>query len=58
MKIAAPVENGSLADEPELVNSSPYENGWVFRMRPDDAKVIDDLMDADDYQRFLAELED
>jgi glycine cleavage system H protein len=50
--------NKSLADEPELINSSPYEDGWVFRLRPGDATVLDELMNADDYQRFLAELED
>ena len=50
--------NGILADEPEHVNSSPYEDGWVFSLRPDDATVLDELMDADDYQRFLTELED
>jgi glycine cleavage system H protein len=50
--------NKSLADEPELINSSPYEDGWVFRLRPDDATVLDELMNAEDYQRFIAELED
>ena len=33
--------NAALADQPELVNSSPYENGWVFRLQPDDASVLD-----------------
>ena len=50
--------NEGLADEPELVNSSPYDNGWVFKLRPDDATALDELMNAEDYERFLAELED
>ena len=50
--------NESLADEPELVNSSPYENGWVFKLRPADATALDELMSAEDYERFLTELED
>jgi len=50
--------NEALADEPELVNGSPYENGWVFRIRPADATVLDGMMDAEAYERFLAELED
>jgi glycine cleavage system H protein len=50
--------NESLADEPELVNSSPYENGWVFRLRPDNATALEELMNAEDYERFLTELED
>ena len=49
--------NSALADEPELVNSSPYEDGWVFKLRPSDAKALDELMDAEAYGRFLAELE-
>ena len=50
--------NEALADEPELVNGSPYEGGWVFKIRPDDATVLDKLMDAEAYEHFLAELED
>jgi glycine cleavage system H protein len=50
--------NEALADEPELVNGSPYEDGWVFRLQPEDATVLDDLMDAEAYGRHLAALED
>jgi glycine cleavage system H protein len=50
--------NAALADQPELVNSSPYENGWVFRLQPDDATVLDELLDADAYRELLADLED
>ncbi len=50
--------NEQLADQPELVNSSPYDDGWVLRLMPEDATALDEMMDADAYQRFLAELED
>jgi glycine cleavage system H protein len=50
--------NPALADTPELVNNSPYADGWVFRLRPEDATVLDEFMDADAYSRYLAELED
>lgn len=50
--------NEALADEPELVNSSPYEGGWIFRLRPGDATALDKFMDAEAYSRFLTELED
>jgi len=50
--------NEALADAPELVNSSPYENGWVFRLEAEDATVLDEFMDADAYGRYVAELED
>jgi glycine cleavage system H protein len=50
--------NTALADQPELVNGSPYEDGWVFRLQPDAATLPDDLLDAAAYGRLLAELED
>lgn len=50
--------NTALADQPELVNGSPYENGWVFRLQPDDVSVLDELLDADAYRELLADLED
>jgi glycine cleavage system H protein len=50
--------NTALADQPELVNGSPYEAGWVFRLQPDDAGVLDDLLSAAAYRELLADLED
>ena len=50
--------NEALEEQPELVNSSPYEDGWVFKLRPADATVLDGMMDAEAYERFVAELED
>ncbi|MGI9309323.1 MAG: glycine cleavage system protein H, partial [Gammaproteobacteria bacterium] len=50
--------NAALADEPELVNASPYEEGWLLRLNPESADALDDLMSAEDYTQFLATLED
>ena len=50
--------NAALADTPELVNSSPYADGWLVKLRPTDPQTLDELMDADAYNRFLAESED
>jgi glycine cleavage system H protein len=47
--------NGALADEPELVNQSPYEKGWLVRISPSDPAELDELMDADAYTQFIAE---
>ena len=47
--------NNALADEPELVNQSPYEAGWFVRINPSDPAELDELMDADAYELFLAE---
>ena len=41
--------NGELEDSPELVNSDPYGEGWLFRMIPSDLSQIDGLMDAEVY---------
>ena len=46
--------NEALADEPEIINTSPYDNGWLFKVQPS-AEEIDELMDAEAYQ---AEIED
>jgi glycine cleavage system H protein len=41
--------NDALVDAPETVNSSPYENGWFFKMSIGDEGELDELMDADTY---------
>jgi glycine cleavage system H protein len=46
--------NEMLGDSPELVNSDPYEEGWLFRIRPSDEDELDGLLDADAYREFLA----
>lgn len=50
--------NTALADEPELVNGSPYTAGWVYRLQPENAAALEELLDAEAYGRHLAELED
>jgi len=44
--------NGELADQPELLNSDPYEAGWIVKMKLDDSAELDDLMDAEAYETF------
>ena len=46
--------NEALADEPEIINNSPYDNGWLFKIRPS-ADELADLMDADAYQAEIDE---
>ncbi|WP_017926926.1 glycine cleavage system protein GcvH [Thioalkalivibrio sp. HL-Eb18] len=41
--------NEELADSPEKVNESPFDEGWLFKMKPSDASQLDALMDADAY---------
>ena len=47
--------NEILADEPELVNESPYADGWFFRVRPEDINELDDSLDAEGYAEEIAE---
>ncbi len=41
--------NDELEDRPELLNSDPYGEGWLVRIRPEDVDALDGLMDADAY---------
>jgi glycine cleavage system H protein len=50
--------NQALEDTPELINQSAHGEGWIFKLRPENATVLDELMDADAYKRLLAEIED
>ena len=45
--------NAELADHPELVNESPYDRGWMMRVRADDAAELDQLMDAEAYKQLI-----
>ncbi|HET6651453.1 MAG TPA: glycine cleavage system protein GcvH [Nocardioides sp.] len=45
--------NESLDGTPELVNTDPYGDGWLFEVTPDDASAVDGLMDAEAYQQQL-----
>ncbi|HVO46787.1 MAG TPA: glycine cleavage system protein GcvH [Steroidobacteraceae bacterium] len=45
--------NPRLATEPEAVNTDPYGNGWLMRMRPAAGSATEGLMSADDYLKFL-----
>lgn len=47
--------NTDLEDAPETINESPYENGWIFILRPEDDGEIDGLMDASGYASFIDE---
>lgn len=50
--------NKKLMDQPELVNSDPFGDGWLFKLRPDDASEIDMLLDADQYEDMIPEAEE
>ena len=41
--------NEALADSPEIVNSEPYEGGWLYKIRVSDVAELDALMSAEEY---------
>ena len=45
--------NEDLLDSPELVNDSPYDNGWMLRVTLADAAELDNLMSHAEYQAML-----
>lgn len=47
--------NSALASEPERVNSAPYGDGWLFRIKASDESELATLLDAAAYQTAIAE---
>jgi len=57
--INAPLEgtieavNQALKDEPEKINQDPYGEGWLLKIKPDNAQEADNLLSSDQYKAFL-----
>jgi glycine cleavage system H protein len=49
--------NENLADTPEILNSDPYESGWMIKIQLDDPSELDDLMSAEEYETYNEERE-
>lgn len=47
--------NEKLVDAPETVNSAPYDEGWFFKMAPDDEAELEELLDAESYKEICDE---
>jgi glycine cleavage system H protein len=43
--------NAALDDSPELVNTDPYGDGWMFEVVPDEAESVDRLLSAQEYEQ-------
>jgi len=50
--------NEDVIDAPELLNESPYEDGWLVKVKLSDPSEADELMSAEGYEEMLAEQED
>jgi glycine cleavage system H protein len=47
--------NDKLEDEPELINSDPYGQGWLVTIEPQDASAVEGLLDANGYRELTAQ---
>ena len=45
--------NETLEDEPEKVNSDPYGEGWMVKIKMSDKSQLDDLLDAEAYKAII-----
>ena len=49
--------NGELEDQPELVNESPYDKGWMILVRPSNPKELNGLKDSASYAKLVDSLD-
>ena len=49
--------NQALEDAPELLNQSPYAEGWIIEIKPEDASQLEAIMDKGAYLKMLEGLE-
>jgi glycine cleavage system H protein len=45
--------NDELKDQPELINDSPYEDGWMLVVKMSNPDEVDSLMSAEEYEAYL-----
>jgi glycine cleavage system H protein len=47
--------NESLVAQPDAVNRDPYGDGWLYQIKIDDTKQLEDLLDVNDYEASISE---
>ncbi|GIW43861.1 MAG: glycine cleavage system protein GcvH [Candidatus Binatia bacterium] len=50
--------NDDLPDNPEMLNDDPYGDGWMIKIEMSDPEELEDLMTAEEYERYVAELKE
>ncbi len=50
--------NEDLKEDPSLVNTDPYGEGWLYEIQMSDPSELEDLMTSDDYRAYITELEE
>ena len=49
--------NEELLEHPEWINQSPYESGWIVKVKPSNIEEFNDLMTTEQYNKFIGEME-
>ncbi|CAD5118494.1 DgyrCDS7191 [Dimorphilus gyrociliatus] len=48
-------KNSAVEDDPTKINQSPYDDGWLFKLEMTNTKEVEELMNEDEYHKFLKE---
>ncbi len=48
--------NENVNSDPALVNSDPYQEGWMIKVRPSDVSQLDSLMTSDQYAEYIKDI--
>jgi glycine cleavage system H protein len=43
--------NQAVLDDPSIINEDPYDKGWMLKIKPSDPSQLDDLLEAEDYEK-------
>jgi glycine cleavage system H protein len=48
--------NEDLIEKPELINQSPYDSGWIARIKPSNLEEFENLLTKQEYDRYIGEI--
>jgi glycine cleavage system H protein len=49
--------NDGLIENPEIINQSPYDSGWIAKIKPSNIEEFESLMTKEKYDRYIGEIE-
>ena len=48
--------NEDLIEKPELINQSPYDSGWIAKIKPSNLEEFENLLTKEEYDRYIGEI--
>ena len=48
--------NEELIEKPEMINQSPYDSGWIAKIKPSSMEEFESLMTKEEYDRYIGEI--